>query len=294
MRKRILYSLVLVVFMFYFFSGVAVGQEQKTRKLPDLRVKFIAPPTVVAGTDIGPQIKLKVWNQGTAPAAGTAAAGANGYMVDVVLSTDTVMPPGFATYSPTFHEDVLLKGGRISNTITLNPGQAKKYPTGGGIPADAPVGGCYICAKVDSGNKITELNEANNVFCRRIYVKKGEAPQDDCKTTHPNPKIKFDHVDADGRVYIPVLNWSDYPDEMFRQAPELPPCGANPNSARTWVNIYDAATGARIYGFCALGTGADLQKIWFLPRAKKGQVYIVMKDRACKKNYKSNTVTWYK
>jgi len=117
-------------------------------------------------------------------------------------------------------------------------------------------------------------------------------PADDCRTTHPNPQIKFDHQDSAGRVYIPVVNWSVYPNEMFRKAPELPPCGANTNSARTWVDIYDANTNAKVYGFCALGSNEGLKGIWFSSNAKSGRVYIVLRDRACEKNYRSNTLIW--
>lgn len=296
MKKRILFSLIIVFCVFTFLSGVVMSQSQTTRKLPDLKVKlpdlkvkFTAPTTIVAGSDIGPQIKLKVLNQGTAPAAGTATAGKNGYMVDIVLSTDTNMPVGFATFSANFHEDVLLKGGRISNTQNLNPSQSKIYPIGGGIPADTPSGGYYLCAKVDSGNKIVESNEGNNVFCRRIYIKgKG----DNCQVKYPNPRIRYSHTDSVGRVYIPVINWKLYSDEMFRKAPELPPCGLNTESARTWVDIYDATTDNRIYGFCAFDSKDDLKKIWFKPTKKSGKVYIILNDRDCKKKYRSNTISW--
>lgn len=115
---------------------------------------------------------------------------------------------------------------------------------------------------------------------------------DDCTKTYPNPIIKFDHKDAQGRIYIPVTNWSIYPNEMFRQAPDLPPCGANANSARTWVDIYDAVTNARIYGFCAFGSNNDLTKIWFMPRTANGRVYIILNDRACRKSYKSNIIPY--
>jgi hypothetical protein len=112
-------------------------------------------------------------------------------------------------------------------------------------------------------------------------------PRDDCWGTYPKPTITFDHVDAQGRVCIPVVNWKAYPNEPFRKAPELPPCGANAWSARTWVDIYDADTHARIYGFCAFGTNADLEDIWFKPSVKKGRVYNVLDDRACKRQYKA-------
>lgn len=131
----------------------------------------------------------------------------------------------------------------------------------------------------------------------RCYATKEEAlkrcqPQDNCRMKYPNPRIRYDHKDAAGRIYIPVVNWSSYSNEMFRPAPDLPPCGLNTSSSRTWVDIYDADTNKRIYGFCALGSSDGLQKIWFMPKTKKGRVYIVLKDRACKKHYKSNTIAW--
>ena len=113
-----------------------------------------------------------------------------------------------------------------------------------------------------------------------------------CQTTFPSPVIKYDHTDSDGRVYIPVQNFSTYSNDLFKPAPELPACGLNKNSSRTWVDIYDANTNARIYGFCALGTNADLKGIWFKPNTPKGKAYIILTDRGCSKNYKSNSVSW--
>jgi subtilase family serine protease len=91
-------------------------------------------------------------------------------MIDIVLSTDTNVPPGFATFSPNFSEDVLLLGARTSNTIDLAPGASKVYATGAGIPADTPTGNYQICARIDSGSKVAESNEANNVMCRAIKI----------------------------------------------------------------------------------------------------------------------------
>ena len=134
----------MFVLVFLFSSTIVLGQAQRTiaqkpklfvKPLPDLQVRFTCPSTIVAGTDIGSQIKLKVWNSGKALAAGTDTAGRNGYMVDLMLSTDTNTPASWAVYSANFSEDVLLQGGRISNTKTLNPGQSQIYSVGGGIPA---------------------------------------------------------------------------------------------------------------------------------------------------------------
>jgi hypothetical protein len=113
-----------------------------------------------------------------------------------------------------------------------------------------------------------------------------------CSTSFPAPVIKYDHKDSAGRIYIPVQNLVAYSNHLFKAAPELPPCGKNKSSSRTWVDIYNADTKARIYGFCALGTNTDLKGIWFLPSTPHGHVYIVINDRGCGKTYKSNTIAW--
>jgi len=115
---------------------------------------------------------------------------------------------------------------------------------------------------------------------------------DNCTQTLPNPEIRFDRQDAEGRVYIPVVNWSSYPDALFRRAPELPPCGLNTSSSRTWVEIYDADTNQRIFGHCSIYSSSGLKNIWFRSSTNSGRVYIIMNDRACGKTYKSSTILW--
>ena len=131
----------------------------------------------------------------------------------------------------------------------------------------------------------------NDRACGKTY-KSNTIPFGECAETYPAPEIKYDRTDADGRVYIPVVNWSAYPNELFRQAPELPPCGLNANSSRTWIGIYNAANDARIYGFCGFDSNDDLEKIWFKPSTSSGKVYIIIDDRACGKEYKSNAISF--
>ena len=141
---------------------------------PDLITRLRAPRTAVAGSDVGPLVRLTAFNIGTALAAGTSGVVSppNGYMIDLVLSTDTNVPAGFATFSPNFSEDVLLLGARTSNTIDLAPGANRTYPTGAGIPADTPNGNYFFCARIDPGNKVSESNEANNVTCVRVRIRR--------------------------------------------------------------------------------------------------------------------------
>jgi len=92
------------------------------------------------------------------------------------------------------------------------------------------------------------------------------------------------------RYSYDVANKDAYPAAMFTPAPALPPCGANANSARTWVDFFDSR-GTRLYGFCALGSPNDLGSIWFaLPEGQlpPSYVYIELIDRQTNTRYRSN------
>ena len=87
-----------------------------------------------------------------------------------------------------------------------------------------------------------------------------------------------------------VFNKDQYDPALFAAAPGLPPCGLNTNSARTWVDFFDAA-GNRIYGFCSLGSPNDLGSIWFATEESvipPSYVYIELIDRQTNTRYKSN------
>lgn len=138
---------------------------------PDLEVTIVVPASAAAGEDIGPQIKLEVRNAGTSVAYGTNEAGPKGYMVDLALSRDAAVPAGLLSYSPEFQEDVLLAGGRVSNTGNLEAGEWAGYPVGGGIPQDTPTGDYFICAVVDPRAMVIEADESNNTVCLPLAVK---------------------------------------------------------------------------------------------------------------------------
>lgn len=113
----------------------------------------------------------------------------------------------------------------------------------------------------------------------------------------PNPVLYLvsqESFTSSGRNFIrykyDVLNKEDYPAEMFAAAPALPPCGANTNSSRTWVDFFDSR-GKRLYGFCALGKSGDLNGIWFAMEDSEippSYVYIELNDRQTNTKYKSN------
>ena len=115
----------------------------------------------------------------------------------------------------------------------------------------------------------------------------------------PSPKpvlylTKQEFYTANGKNWIrygyDVFNKTDYPAALFAPAPGLPPCGNNHNSSRTWVDFFDQF-GKRLYGFCSLGSPADLGKIWFSLEEgviPPSWVYIEINDRQTNTKYKSN------
>jgi hypothetical protein len=113
----------------------------------------------------------------------------------------------------------------------------------------------------------------------------------------PNPVLflsKLEYFQSGGKNYVRykynVMNSAEYPAAMFAAAPNLPPCGQNTKSARTWVDIYDQQ-GKRLYGFCALSKPNDLNGIWFALEetvVPPSWIYIELNDRATNTKYKSN------
>ena len=113
----------------------------------------------------------------------------------------------------------------------------------------------------------------------------------------PNPVLYLTGTDAfqqGGKTFIryhyDVFNKDQYPAEMFAAAPNLPPCGKNTKSSRTWVDIFDSR-GKRLYGFCALAKPADLNQLYFALEdgvVPPSYVYIELNDRQTNTKYKSN------
>lgn len=113
----------------------------------------------------------------------------------------------------------------------------------------------------------------------------------------PNPVLIFmsqEPFTTGGTNFIrynyAVFNFADIPNSLFTAAPNLPPCGLNKNSARSWVDIFDQS-GKRLNGFCALGKSDDMNGIWFA--LKEGElppswVFIEINDRQTNTKFKSN------
>ena len=113
----------------------------------------------------------------------------------------------------------------------------------------------------------------------------------------PRPILYFtglEHYQAGGKNWVrhryDVANKALYPAEMFAPAPELPACGTNTRSSRSWVDFFDSR-GNRLYGFCALGDSMALDTIWFSTEqgaVPPSYVYIVIHDRRTNVQYRSN------
>jgi len=113
----------------------------------------------------------------------------------------------------------------------------------------------------------------------------------------PNPVlylVNAETFESSGKQWIRykfmVENFADYPNELFAPAPELPPCGNNTKSSRTWVDVF-SQDGKRLNGFCALGNHDGLNQLWFAlePDAvPPSWVYVELNDRKTNTKYKSN------
>ncbi len=159
------------------------------------------------------------------------------------------------------------------------------------VPPDLPDGNDYTVRVIDAVS--LTLDDSNSPFTISGSSDSVELP---------NPQLIFtgieNYIDYYGSPYVryklDVTNWSQYPAELFTLAPDLPPCGLNNNSSRTWVNIYNAATNAYLYGFCGFTATQSLSSLWFgvLQGSTPPQsVYITINDRRTGATYRSNTVS---
>lgn len=154
-------------------AGMTMYGTARADDLPDLMVQnlMVSPHQVSPGGAL--DVKAFIRNKGKAVAPGTVGSGGNagGFMVDITLGTDQNTPEGMAAGSPNYSEDVLLTGGRFSNTTDLAPGDVKDFsdfdPV---VPADTPPGQYFVCARVDPGQKVAESDEGNNTKCMAIQV----------------------------------------------------------------------------------------------------------------------------
>ncbi|MER9678544.1 hypothetical protein NKJ23_04260 [Mesorhizobium sp. M0184] len=80
----------------------------------------------------------------------------------------------------------------------------------------------------------------------------------------PIPRLSILGVEdqSDGStITLAIDNWADYSDDFFAPSPDLPPGGVNASASRTWIDVVDADSGKRLYGFCDLDSARQLSAL---------------------------------
>ena len=129
----------------------------------------------------------------------------------------------------------------------------------------------------------------------QLRVSVAQAVGRNCYPTVSLPQLSLRNVVTEGGYdyyNLIVPNCALYPDEFFWPAPDLPPCGVNINSSRTWVDIFTSTD--VLHEFCSLVSPTDLNTIWFaLPTGTTppSPVYVRLFDRYCGIVYISNPLS---
>ena len=162
-------------------ASLSGGASFSDSPLPDLVANITGPSSAEAGDPLAREVSVTVRNLGDQAAPGTISpdgrVNADGYFVELVLSSDKSVAVRPATFSAGFMEDMLLKGGRVSRTndvasstslMVWDPTTAQEDDLQ--IPNDTSSGNYFICAVVDPSGTVDEEDESNNVDCAAITI----------------------------------------------------------------------------------------------------------------------------
>jgi len=129
----------------------------------DVTGTISGPSIAQPGQQLGQNIVVTVVNTGSKAVDSLA--------IDLVLSSDEIIPVEYATPSDNFNEDMLLLGGR-EFIHSINPGESVNITLFGdnSIPADTPLGNYYLGVVVDSGQVIQERDETNNIALTPLQI----------------------------------------------------------------------------------------------------------------------------
>jgi hypothetical protein len=125
------------------------------------------------------------------------------------------------------------------------------------------------------------------------YIK---VPIGDLVGPMPTPTLIFvSKQDETGQVRLrcSIANWSEFGDGLFAASPDLPPGGLVRAASRTWVDMLDADSGARLYSFCAIGSAQQLADLSFVLPASQplpARISAKVTDRRTKSEQTSNAV----
>jgi hypothetical protein len=144
--------------------------------MPDLVVSLSCNAKAAGGEKLA--VKVMVTNKGRVKAVGTSDGPANkGYVVDLVWSADSVIPEKTAVQAvyqgltkDDFVEDMLVVGGRISNTKSILPGKSVTYELPAYVPKNMQPGVYWLGAYADSTAHVTEIRENNNTTSVKVLI----------------------------------------------------------------------------------------------------------------------------
>jgi len=149
---------------------------------PDLTAAISGPSRAIPGQDIA--LKITIFNKGALTALGTATGpSSKAYHVDIVFSSDDDIPMAAAIQpvyqgltEEDFVEDMLMLGGRISNTKSIAAGKQTTYSLTTHIPAKTEHGIYYIAAVADPHLRVAESREHNNIGWYKIQIGARQTP----------------------------------------------------------------------------------------------------------------------
>lgn len=216
-------------------------------------------------------------------------------------------------------------GSSVGNVILFDPNQVMQKQT---YPVRLKVGMNKVILSIDPDKKTTETDESNNSTIAYFNVTKSVVKigkgGDTGKSSVGKTPVKVEYkpiipsvirvlpkgnnnlslsllgakTQTSGRkeyteVSFIINDWQSVPNNLFAAAPELPACGVNKNSSRTWLEIRNADDDSYIYGYCSLTSNQSLKSFSFsVPKSTPPpmHVYVVLKDRKINKVMKSNCV----
>lgn len=118
----------------------------------------------------------------------------------------------------------------------------------------------------------------------------GQAQTYDCYPDLPRPVVELTSIEVDDsgaetwiRYNLSVVNWMDYPMELFERSPDLPPCGLNTEASRTWLTIRDE-NWQSLNSYCSIYDPVSMGQIRFSilqGETAPEQIYVILTDRRC-------------
>ncbi|MCF7956947.1 MAG: hypothetical protein K9M57_00725 [Phycisphaerae bacterium] len=113
-----------------------------------------------------------------------------------------------------------------------------------------------------------------------------------CYPDLPTPKLFVTDRETIGNQYVyhmTMTNASQFPDDLFTPQRQLPSCGTNDESSRTWVTIYNQ-DGIAVGGNCMYPSASNLRNLAISVNTASTQpeyLYVELEDRLCQNTYTS-------